>query len=135
MLSPAAPRSASPRRRWLVVITLVGVVAAGVASRRLGAGVPWVGKELGGILWAVMFYLLAVLAAPRLSPTAAAAAALGLSAGTEFLQLYKAPWIEAARAKPIGGLLLGHSFAWRDIACYSVGALAAWAVDRNRRRH
>ena len=122
------------RRRWVVGLALAAVIAAGVASRTVGAGVPGIGKELGGVLWAVMFYLIVAFSFPRLPPAGVAAAAFGFAAGTEALQLYKAPWIEAVRANRIGGLVLGHSFAWRDVGCYVVGTLAAWALDAGRAR-
>src|SRR5687767_11882662 len=93
------------RRRWIVGLALAAVIAAGVGSRSVGAGVPMVGKELGGVLWAVMFYLIVALAVPRLPPAGVATAAFGLAAGTEALQLYKAPWIEALRANRVGGLV------------------------------
>jgi hypothetical protein len=117
------------RRRMWVALALAGVVAAGVASRTVMAGVPLVGKELGGVLWAAMFYLIAVLILPGLSPAAAATVAFAAAAGTEFSQLYKAPWIDGLRSTRGGGLLLGHAFAWKDIACYGVGAAAGWALD------
>lgn len=123
-------RPPAARRRRVVGIALATVIAVGAASRTAGLGVPLVGKELGGVLWAAMFYLITIFVAPHLPPASAAAVAFGFAAGTESLQLYNAPWIEAARANRLGGLLLGHSFAWRDIGCYVAGTLAAWAADR-----
>ena len=127
--SAEPPRPPSARRRVWVAAALAGVIAAGVASRTVATGIPLVGKELGGVLWAAMFYLMAVLVAPRLSPAAVGAVAFAVAAGTEFSQLYKAPWIDGLRSTRAGGLLLGHAFAWKDIACYAVGSVAAWAVD------
>ena len=129
-ISPRVPHLTIARRRPALALALFGVIAAGYGSRTFGAGIPWIGKELGGVLWAAMFYLIAVLIAPRLPPAGAAVAAFCVAAGTEFLQLYKAPWIEAVRANRLGAVVLGHSFAWRDVACYAVGAVAAWAFDR-----
>lgn len=123
-----APRRPA-RRRWAIAALLAIVVAAGVGSRTITGGVPWVGKEFGGVLWAMMFYLGLLLMFPRLRPAATAAAALLLSAGTEFLQLYRAPWIDALRATRVGGFVLGSVFGWHDVACYVVGSILAFAAD------
>ena len=118
------------RSRSGTALLLSLVIAAGVASRTAGRGVPVTGKELGDLLWPVMFYLLALLIAPRLRPTSAAAIALLFSMGTEALQAYQAPWINALRDRPVIGMLLGRQFAWHDMACFAIGTAAAWGVDR-----
>ena len=39
----------------------------------------------------------------------------------EFSQLYQAPWINNIRHTVIGGLVLGETFVWSDLLCYTVG--------------
>jgi hypothetical protein len=118
------------RHRWVILLCLLGTIALGVASRKLLREVPIVGKELGAVLWPVMFYLIALLAIPTLKPAKAAIFALVLSMGTEALQAYEAPWIETVRDTQLGGLVLGRYFSWHDMACYPIGTAIAWGVDR-----
>ncbi|HEX8911693.1 MAG TPA: DUF2809 domain-containing protein [Humisphaera sp.] len=122
------------RSRFRLALLLAAVVLTGVASRTALRGVPVVNKELGDVLWAAMFYLIVLMAFPRLRPAAAAGAALAISVGTELSQLYKAPWIESLRAKPVLGMLLGNVFAWHDVGCYVVGTAFAFGTDLVVRR-
>ncbi len=47
----------------------------------------------------------------------------------EFSQLYHAPWIDSLRATRLGGLVLGFSFVWSDLLCYSAGVLIGAFVE------
>ncbi|MCI4670530.1 MAG: DUF2809 domain-containing protein [Bacteroidia bacterium] len=49
--------------------------------------------------------------------------------GIELLQFYHAPWIETLRQTTIGGLILGFSFLWSDILCYTIGILIVFSID------
>lgn len=109
---------------------LLGVIALGVASRTVLVSVPVIGKELGDMLWPVMFYLITVLLQPRLSPLAAAMIALVISMATEASQAYSAPWIDSLRDNRLGGIILGRHFSWRDMACYPIGTAIVWGADR-----
>jgi hypothetical protein len=117
------------RRRLISLAALIVVISLGVASRTILVGIPHADKELGDLLWPVMFYLIGVFCFPGLRPSEAAIVALLISVGTEVLQAYRAPWIDAIRDTRWGGLILGRVFSWRDMACYVIGAAAAFAVD------
>ena len=116
-----------PRRRRVYAIALVVVIAAGLASRRFGDGLPvFVATYAGDTLWASMVFVGLGFVFPSWSTTTIAAAALAFAYLDEISQLYHAPWIDAIRATTPGALVLGYGFLWSDIACYTVGvALAA----------
>ena len=58
-----------------------------------------------------------------------ALATLLVSFGIEISQLYHAPWIDSLRATRLGGLVLGFSFVWSDLLCYSAGVLIGAFVE------
>lgn len=64
-------------------------------------------------------------------PTKVIALMAGLfSFGIEISQLYHAPWIDGLRATRLGGLVLGFSFVWSDLLCYTVGILVGVVMDK-----
>jgi hypothetical protein len=93
-----------------------------------------VAKDFGDALWSVMFYLLVLLARPRMACVAAAGWALGIACAIEFLKLFHAPWLDALRANALSGFLLGHTFLWRDFVSYAIGVAAALTADMSLKR-
>lgn len=75
----------------------------------------------GDVLWALMVFLGLGLAFPRARTGVIALAALGISFGVEFSQLYRAEWIDGIRATRVGGLVLGRGWVATDLICYAVG--------------
>jgi hypothetical protein len=117
------------RRVWYFLLALL-TIPVGLLSRAYDAELPyWYGTYAPDTLWTVMFYLLFRVAWVNRPRRVAALAALCLSFGIEFLQFYHAPWIEAIRATRLGGLILGFSFLWSDLACYTLGIAIAWGLD------
>jgi len=113
------------------IALLAVVLAAGLGSRRYANHLPaTVAEYAGDILWGTMFFLLVVIADRRVATLRAAAIALGICYAIEILQLYHAPWIDAIRAHPLGGLMLGHGFLWSDMICYTIGVALAALPDR-----
>jgi hypothetical protein len=128
--SPDAARS-RPRSRNVLLVALCATIALGLATRRFPSAFPdFVARYGGDALWAVMVFWLAALLRPSARPLALGAAALGVAFAVEFSQLYHAPWLDALRATRGGALALGQGFLWSDLACYTVGALLAVAIDR-----
>ena len=109
-------------RNRLVYGVLTGIVLLmGLVSRRFFGDVPFVRNYVGDGLWALMvFFGIALLFARWPVRTVALAATL-LSYVIELSQLYHAPWIDDIRATRLGGLVLGFSFVWSDLLCYSLG--------------
>jgi len=76
----------------------------------------------------MVFWLLA-LAGPRARTRRLAGAALALCVAVEVSQLYRAPWLAALRATPLGALALGQGFLWSDLLCYALGVAGAALVN------
>lgn len=111
------------RNRLLYFTAGCALVALGLASRRYAALLPgFLAEYVGDTLWALMVFVGIGFAAPRWPTLRVASTALVVSYAVEASQLYHAPWIDAIRATPIGGLTLGYGFLWSDLVCYTVGA-------------
>ncbi|MEM7655870.1 MAG: DUF2809 domain-containing protein [Bacteroidota bacterium] len=116
------------QRLWYAGLALL-TIPIGLGSRIYDAHLGFYGTYAPDTWWTVMFYLGFRALLVHRSRRVAAIATIALSFGIEFLQLYHAPWIEAIRATRLGGLILGFSFLWTDLVCYTVGLLLAWGAD------
>ena len=126
MMAPT--RVARPRAVYVALLAIT--IVAGLASRRPSSGAPpIVAAYAGDTLWATAAFWTAALLVPRARRAWLAASALGVSVTVELSQLYHAPWIDAVRATRAGGLLLGYTFLWSDLACYAVGVALAVGGD------
>lgn len=97
----------------LIVITVI----VGLLSRHVN-GVP---LFIGDILWGLMVYFIVRSIFFNKTVKWAAAVSLLFSYGIEFSQLCRAAWLNNIRHTVIGGLVLGASFLWSDMLCYTVG--------------
>jgi hypothetical protein len=111
------------RLTYLLLVPLV--IFAAFATRN---GSPWIPEfiaEFGGdTLWAWMVLMVIRLIAPRWAIWKSAALTLAIAYLCEISQLYHAPWIDAVRGYRLGHVLLGDTFVWSDLLCYTVGILA-----------
>jgi len=118
--------TAAARPRTVLGAVAVVVVGAGLAVARLG-GAPWA-DPAGDALYAVLVYVLVLLAAPRLAPWTAAAVATGLCVAVELLQLTGVPATLVGHA-PALRYVLGTTFNAVDLAVYAAAAALAALVD------
>ena len=118
------------RSRLLCFGLMLATVALGLATRWYPSAFPsWLARDAGDGLWAgTVFWLVAILR-PSLPTRRVARAALAISYGVEFSQLYHAPWIDAVRASRLGALVLGHGFVWSDLFRYAAGVAFVAAID------
>ncbi|WP_411734083.1 DUF2809 domain-containing protein [Paeniglutamicibacter sp.] len=123
---PVADRRPARTRRLAAVALVLPVVAAGLASRFLGAGLP--ADLAGGVLYAVLIYVLLTALRPRATAVSNAAIALVLCVLIELLQLTSIP-ADLARAFGPFRLVLGTGFAPLDLAAYAIGAALALGAD------
>ena len=129
-------RLVRPARSGLRRALALGAAAAAVISCGLGArGLPGiVGDATGGILYAVLMYLLLALGAlvlrtTRVGPAQLAGAAVVLCALVELFQL--TPWpARLGEAWPPLHLVLGSTFNAWDLAAYVAGAAGTYLADR-----
>jgi hypothetical protein len=118
-----------PRLRYVVLA--FGTIVAGLTVHWDAYGLNAVLRDvLGDALWAAMMVWWVSAVAPRASLRVRAGTALAFSFAVEASQLYHAPSLDALRRTNAGHLLLGSGFDPRDLAAYTVGVLAAAALDR-----
>ncbi|MFC4502764.1 MULTISPECIES: DUF2809 domain-containing protein [Streptomyces] len=119
-------RAAGPARiRLAAAGAAVVTVGAGLGLRAVAAGS--LAKYGGDALYTVLVLTLVVLVAPRVTPLTAAASALAVSWGVEFLQLSEVT-AELSQRSAVARLVLGSTFNPPDLFWYAVGAAAGWLV-------
>lgn len=94
----------------------------------------WVNDSPGGVFY-VVFWCLVAFRFPRATPPwRIALVILASTSLPECLQLWHPPFLEWIRGYPIGGILLGTTFAWSDFPYYILGAGPGWLWMRGLRR-
>ena len=109
----------------LIYLTLIPIVIVTAFATRSGAAwIPGFVAEYGGdTLWALMVFMVVRVIAPRWPLLRSVLLTLTISYLCEISQLYHAPWIDAIRSYRLGVILLGDTFVWSDLVCYTVGIL------------
>ena len=115
------PKSLVSRNRISYGCLTIGVLAIGFASRRFFGDYSFIRLYVGDVLWALMVFFGLAFVFRRWSTRAVAVIALAFSFMIEISQLYHAPWIDSLRNTTLGGLILGFTFVWSDLLCYSLG--------------
>lgn len=113
------------RSRLTYFIFIVTTILLGLLSRHID-GVP---LFIGDILWGLMVYFIVRFLFINKSIKWVTIASLLFCYAIEFSQLYQAPWINNIRHTVIGGLILGETFVWSDLLCYTVGISAGILVN------
>jgi hypothetical protein len=109
-----------PRLPYLLAVSVLIVLALG--TRHFSAALPRSIVEYApDTLWATMVYCAFGFVFPRWPGGRMFIVALLFCYAAETSQLYHAPWIDGIRRYRLGGLLLGYTFLWSDMACYTVG--------------
>lgn len=118
-----------PRNRLLYAIDIVLVIGTGLLWRSgLLPLSKFLSKYGGDALWALVVFLCFGFAFPRIATLRIALAAVAFAWSIEFLQLYRAPWLDNLRTSLPGRLILGNSFNAPDLLAYLIGiALGAFA--------
>ncbi|GAB2569396.1 DUF2809 domain-containing protein [Spirosoma areae] len=111
------------RNRIVYGLLTISVLLIGFASRRFLGDISVVKAYIGDILWALMVFFGLAFMFNRRPTKAIVLATLLVSFSIELSQLYHAPWIDNLRDTTLGGLVLGFTFVWSDLLCYSIGAL------------
>jgi len=104
-------------RRGALALAVVPVVGAGLLTSRVGGAAADV---LGDALYAVLVTLLVSLAVPGRPLRLRAVVAVACCWAVEAAQATGAP-AAAVAAWPPAALVLGTTFAWRDLAAYAAG--------------
>lgn len=103
----------------------------GLGSRKYGEAIPdFLATYAGDTLWALLVYWLIRFLWSNSKLSRAFIGALSFAYFIEISQLYQADWINNIRNSTIGALVLGHGFLWSDFACYTLGILFGFVVDK-----
>ncbi|WP_411098466.1 DUF2809 domain-containing protein [Streptomyces sp. x-45] len=113
------PERTGTRTRLVAAAAAAVIVGAGLALRAVARGE--VAKYGGDALYTLLLFALVLVVAPRSAPVKAAAVALAVSWGVEFLQLTDVP-AYLARRSTAARLVLGSTFNAPDLFWYAVGA-------------
>lgn len=127
------------RGRLTLFALMTLAVAAGLASRSPAADfLPrFLTEYAGDTLWASALYILLALIRPSSSCGELLLVTILISFAVEFSQLYQAGWINGLRNTFPLGHILGYGFRFKDLLCYTSGALLSFTVDsiqRGRKR-
>lgn len=114
-----------PKTRLTYFILTIATIIIGILSRHIN-GIP---LFTGDILWGFMVYFIVRVLFVNRKVKWAIIASLIFSYAIEFSQLYQAEWINNIRHTVLGGLVLGYSFLWSDMLCYTVGIGIGLVID------
>ncbi len=117
------------RKRLPYIISIVLVIALGIASRKIMGFPYFVYEYVGDVLWAANLYLLLAFLFPKEKISILAFISITFSVLVEFSQIYHEPWIDSIRNTFIGGMVLGYGFLWSDILCYAIGTFLGVIID------
>ncbi|MBT7959372.1 MAG: DUF2809 domain-containing protein [Akkermansiaceae bacterium] len=116
--------------RLVYVILLGSTIIIGLLTRSafIPADTP-LRNYAGDMLWAIALYWFMAVVSPKWHPWKLAFITAVISYAVELSQLYHADWIDNIRAMKLGGLMLGFTFHWPDLLCYTGGAIVASTID------
>ncbi len=118
------------RNRYLYFLWILLTVGAGLTSRQFRAFFPlWVGDYLGDVLWALMVYFIFAFIFKSEKSYKVAIFSLLFSYGIEISQFCQAEWLNYIRNYKLGALILGFSFSWSDILCYTMGVSIGFLME------
>jgi len=121
-----SPAAAARSRRLGAAACVLPVIALGLGARFLGSGLA--ADLAGGVVYAVLIYVLATFLRPRAGHVANALAALVFCVLIELLQLTEIPADLAAFFPPVR-LVLGTTFVPLDLLAYGLGTALALGID------
>lgn len=118
------------RNRILYGLWILLTIGAGLASRHFKAYFPlWVGDYFGDVLWALMVYFIVAFLSKNFKSYEVALFSLLFSYAIEISQLCQAALLNHIRSYKLGALILGFSFSWSDILCYTIGVSVGFLIE------
>ena len=113
--------------RLVLLVSMIIIVPFGYIVRfSQGLNPAWLHDVLGSIAYEIFWILLIAFMLPKVSPLRIAIGVCIATCAIEFLQLWKAPFLEAARKTLPGRLVLGNTFIWADFPVYFIGSFFGW---------
>lgn len=119
------------QKRIIYAIIIVVTIATGLFIRIKSAWFPsMVNLYLGDILYAFMMFYIVSFVVPQKHINTLALITLTVCFAIEFLQLYRADWIDAIRQTLPGRLVIGSGFLWSDLLVYAIGVISAYVFEK-----
>ena len=117
--------------RIALLASMIIIVPLGYFVRfSKGLNPPWLHDVLGSIAYEIFWILFFAFLLPKISPLRIAIGVCIATCAIEFLQLWKPPFLQAARSTLPGRLVLGNSFTWADFPVYFIGSFLGWLLLR-----
>lgn len=118
------------RSRPLYTFWILLTIASGLLLRSRHVFLPPAIEKYGGdLLWALMVFLGFGWLFRRSATLRIGAMALAFAWAIEFLQLYRAGWLDAIRQTRPGHLVLGSTFNSPDLLAYAAGIALGIAFE------
>ena len=117
------------RNRIIYGLLTIATIGAGLASRLFFSDILFVKTYVGDALWALMVFFGFGFTFTRWATKTVILAAFVFSVSIEISQLYHAPWLDNLRATRAGSLILGFTFVWSDLLCYTTGIAAGALIE------
>ena len=120
------------KNRWLkyriaLLASMIIIIPLGYVVRfSQGLNPAWLHDALGSVAYEIFWILFFAFLLPKVSPLRIAIAVCIGTCAIEFLQLWKPPFLQAARSTLPGRLILGNTFLWEDLPVYFVGSFIGW---------
>lgn len=112
------------RNRFILLMLLIVTLISGLLSRSQLIDLPeFIVMYAGDFLWTLLVYYLFAFTFNKQAIIKILFYALTFSYLIEISQFYQADWINEIRRTRMGALVLGHTFIWSDIVCYTAGAV------------
>jgi Protein of unknown function (DUF2809) len=125
--SPFSTRHPFFRYRVALLISILFIVPLGYVVRfSQGFSLEWLYDFFGSVAYEIFWILLVGFIYPKASPVWTAVGVCLATCLIEFLQLWKPPFLQAARATLVGRLVLGNTFIWSDFISYFIGSFTGW---------
>ena len=113
--------------RLVLLANIIIIIPLGYIVRfSQGLNPAWLHDALGAVTYEIFWILLFAFILPRVSLLRIAIAVCLATCALEFLQLWKPPFLQAARSTLPGRLVLGNTFVWTDFLVYFVGSFLGW---------
>ena len=113
--------------RIALLASMIIIVPFGYMVRfSQGLNPAWLHDVFGSVAYEIFWVLFFAFVLPKVSPLRIAIAVCIATCAIEFLQLWKPPFLQAARKTLPGRLVLGNTFVWADFPVYFVGSFAGW---------
>lgn len=117
-----------PLKKIIFQAALIALIGFGMKFYS-GPGSSWTQNYGAGVMYVVFWILIffALFPGPN-SLLRVPLAVLAATCALEFLQLWRAPWLERIRANFFGRTFIGSDFSWLDFPHYALGGIIGYLL-------